>query len=736
MPDVNPASFFISLWRGKHHKTTNMESNPQLELAYDFLEHTGVNVFLTGKAGTGKTTFLRRLKERSPKRMVVVAPTGVAAINAGGVTIHSFFQLPFGPYVPGAASQFSTEGASRYSHKFSREKINIIRSINLLVIDEISMVRADLLDAVDDVLRRYRERDKPFGGVQLLLIGDLQQLAPVVKEDEWELLKRHYESAYFFHSKALAATNYVAIELKHVYRQQDMRFLELLNRIRENRLDVSTLAALNSRHVPNFHPADEEGYITLTTHNRQADNINDLKLAQLSTRAYSYKAEVKGNFPSPYPTDEILTLKRGAQVMFVKNDSSSEKRYYNGKIGIVTLLADDCIEVVGKEDNIKIRVGQEEWTSSKYTLDETTGDIQETVEGTFRQFPLKTAWAITIHKSQGLTFERVIVDANAAFAHGQVYVALSRCKTFEGLVLSTPLNARAMIKDASVENFVAQMEENEPGETVLKNARQQYFRELLLEQFDYAPLKRGLRYLYRLFSENLRQLYPELTERYRIADGQLDTELLSVSSRFHQQLEGLMKEGEIWESNPLLAERVTKGAAYFLEHTQNIFQPLLEESLPEIDNKEVRKQVEHAMARLKSDVSVKLATLRAIRQGFCVTDYLRAKAKAQIEKSHPKTKSTKSSSEKITVSSDIRHPKLYNRLRTWRNREAERQKLPAYTIMQQKALLGIANTLPSSSRELLAIPGIGKRIVERYGAAILDLVDEYRLLSSRPDENG
>lgn len=415
--------------------------------------------------------------------------------------------------------------------------------------------------------------------------------------------------------------------------------------------------------------------------------------------------------------------------MFVKNDSSPEKRYYNGKIGIVTLLDDDHIEVTGKEDNVRIRVGREEWTNTKYTLDETTGDIQESEEGTFRQFPLKTAWAITIHKSQGLTFERIIVDANAAFAHGQVYVALSRCKTFEGLVLSSPLTAKALINDDSVERFIEDIEQNEPGQDFLQEARQQYFRELLLEQFDFLPLKRRFLYLYRLYSEQLRQLYPELIERRKAEATRMDAELWDVSTRFRQQLEKLMAPGKVWENDPFIAERTTKGAAYFSERTQDIFQPLLAEELPEIDNKEVRKQMEKALENLKKEILVKLETLQAVRQAFNVTAYLQAKAKAQIEKQQS-GKKTKNTTTKTTVSSDIRHPQLYARLRTWRNREAERLKLPVYTILQQKALLGIANTLPTSSRELLAIPGIGKKIAERYGTALLDLVDEYRLNSN------
>ena len=593
-----------------------MESNPQLELAYDFLEYTGVNVFLTGKAGTGKTTFLRELKRRSPKRMIVVAPTGVAAINAGGVTIHSFFQLPFGPYVPGSSDTVERGEKLQYTHKFNREKINIIKTIDLLVIDEISMVRADLLDAVDDMLRRYRSKNEPFGGVQLLLIGDLQQLAPVVKEDEWALLKQHYASAFFFHSKALAATRYVAIELKHVYRQQDREFLDLLNRVRENRVDAVVLEMLNRRYVPDFKPSDDEGYITLTTHNHQAQRINDVKMAELSTRAYSFKAEVKDNFPTySYPTEETLVLKQGAQVMFVKNDSSPEKRYYNGKIGKITAINDRSIEVVGKEDGLKIQVTPEEWTNTRYTLDEETREITETVEGTFKQYPLKTAWAITIHKSQGLTFERAIVDANAAFAHGQVYVALSRCKTFEGLVLSSPVTVRSLVSDGAIDEFVREAEQKEPNKEELQQARQSYFRELLLEQFDYETIRWRLHYLYRVLDEQLRRLYPDWVERYRVAGAKCAEELLAVAERFQNQLERLMQEEGNYEADPVIADRVKKGAEYFREHTMSIFGKFLEEAIPEIDNKEVRKLVEQNMERFRGEVNLKLESDR--ERFFC-----------------------------------------------------------------------------------------------------------------------
>lgn len=340
-----------------------MEQNPELSLAWQFIENTGTHLFLTGKAGTGKTTFLRQLKSGSPKRMVVLAPTGIAAINAGGVTIHSFFPVTFCPLRAPILRSVRTVRLST-GFRFGKEKLNIMRSIDLLVIDEISMVRADLLDAIDDVLRRFRDRSKPFGGVQLLMIGDLQQLAPVIKDEEWQMLNRYYDTPYFFSSRALRQSEYCIIELKKVYRQSDTHFLDMLNRIRENRCDKTLLDELNCRYIPNFNPAKEEGYIQLTTHNYQAQRINEYELAQLPGHSFTFRAQIDGKFPEySYPTDEVLELKRGAQIMFVKNDSSGEHRYYNGMIGEVVNVSALGIEVRSKGSEDVFMLQEEEWTS-------------------------------------------------------------------------------------------------------------------------------------------------------------------------------------------------------------------------------------------------------------------------------------------------------------------------------------------------------------------------------------
>lgn len=383
-------------------------SNPELDLAFDYVRNTNRNIFLTGRAGTGKTTFLSKIKEEGWKRTAVTAPTGVAAINAGGMTLHSIFQLPFGLHLPGASRD-----ANNNTRRFSRDKISLIRSLELLIIDEISMVRADLLDAVDDVLRLYRDDAKPFGGVQLLMIGDLYQLPPVVKQEDWEVLRHHYQTPYFFGSLALQKTDMVVLELKQIFRQTDGRFIELLNKVRHNRIDASVLEMLNSRYIEDFQPGAKDAFITLTSHNASAYELNYRRLESIGGRLHTFKATIEGDFPEmAYPTEATLELKKGAQVMFVKNDASEEKRFFNGKIGEITGFRRDEITVRCKDEPGEITVTPAEWHNIRYSLDEETKEVKENLLGTFTQYPLKLAWAITIHKSQGLTFDRAIIRSD------------------------------------------------------------------------------------------------------------------------------------------------------------------------------------------------------------------------------------------------------------------------------------------------------------------------------------
>lgn len=702
--------------------------NPQLDLAWKFLEQTGANIFLTGRAGTGKTTFLRELRQRSPKRMIVVAPTGVAAINAGGVTVHSFFQLPFGPYIP--AMQQGEGG--RLKMNFNREKIAIIRSLDLLVIDEISMVRADMLDAVNDVLQRYRDRSKPFGGVQLLMIGDLQQLAPVVKPQEWELIRDHYASPYFFDSRALRSTTYITLELRHIYRQSDGGFIDILNRVRDNAVDPDTLAKLNSRYIAGFEPDDEAGYITLTSHNDTARAINERKLRSLDAPSFTFSCQVEGNFPEYlYPNDSELTLKKGAQVMFVKNDVSGQHRYFNGKIGRVTAIGESKIEVTLDDAAEPVDVGIDEWTNVKYTIDPQTQEITEAVEGVFRQFPLKPAWAITIHKSQGLTFERAIIDAAESFSHGQVYVALSRCRSFEGLVLRTPLQGRSIIDDATIRAFNKNLEENQPDETVLSAQRWQYYRSLLFDMFDFVPLRIRLLVVRKVLGEHLGRLYPKLTEAWNDMLDRFAAEIVAVSERFQTQLDDILASAPDAERNPRLTERITKAQAYFLARCRELVEPVVEQSDVVVDNKEVRKQLTGALKKLREVLAVKLAVLGMDNSGgFTIHNYLDTRAKATLDEPKAKpAKGAKGSKREKTVaeehSGDVENAGLFALLRVWRRETAAREHVPAYVVMHQAALLAVCRALPRSGRELSGIKGIGKVFVAKYGEEVLAIVRDW-----------
>jgi hypothetical protein len=677
---------------------------------------------LTGKAGTGKTTFLHQIRENSPKRMIVVAPTGVAAINAKGVTIHSFFQLSFAPFVPG------TKPVSEF-FRFSRDKINILRSFDLLVIDEVSMVRADLLDAVDYVLRHFRRNELPFGGVQLLMIGDLQQLAPVVKEEEWNLLKDHYETPFFFDSQALRKTSYLCVELKTVFRQTEEVFINMLNRIRENKIDHALLQELNKRYQPDFNPDNDEGYIVLTTHNYQAQRINTEKLEKIKDRSYVYEAKITGNFPEySFPTDEKLELKKGAQIMFVKNDLSSEKRYYNGKIAVITRIGENLIEAQGKEDTEPIVVEKTVWSNMKYTIDSETKELIEDEEGTFEQYPLKTAWAITVHKSQGLTFDKAVIDARASFAHGQVYVALSRCRTLSGLVLSSPISADSVIRSNNIDDFVRNAGKKEPNELQFKNLRKAYFKKMLFEQFSFFGMLSRFNSVHRLLKEHFQNLYPELINQYKQNDERFRNEILNISEQFQKQLEHLLSKTENSEEEVFIQERIKKAATYFIEKV-SFLKELLNKTAVETDNKEVKKKINNALDLFQTEIRQKHETLQVCLTQFTVPAYLSAKSKAAIEwelpKQKKKEKTAKDATKKIVASEDILHPELYEEIRAWRLMLAQEHNVPTYIILSQMALHGIANSLPKNSEELIKIQGVGKVTVEKYGEELLEMVREF-----------
>ncbi|MBR6732286.1 MAG: helix-turn-helix domain-containing protein [Bacteroidales bacterium] len=621
-----------------------MEGNNELKTAWDFVENTGKSVFLTGKAGTGKTTFLRRVVEESRKRTVVVAPTGIAAINAGGVTIHSFFQLPLHPFIPGAKIE------SKFA--FSKEKRSIIKTIDLLIIDEISMVRCDLLDAIDSVLRRFRNRFKPFGGVQLLMIGDLQQLTPVITDEEFQLLAPYYPTPYFFGSRALSQIDYVTIELKEVYRQQDEEFISILNAVRGGRPSPDVIRALNSRYDPGFIPSADEGYIRLTTHNHIANSYNEQQIGMIDEPVHCFDAEIEGNFPEySYPTEARLELKVGAQVMFVKNDPSAERRYFNGKIGVVTDFYEEYILVQCPGDDEKIAVEPLEWENCRYVINEQTQEMETEVQGIFRQYPLRLAWAITIHKSQGLTFDKAIIDAASSFASGQVYVALSRCRTLGGMVLATPLRQDAVITDQRVDDYIGGQEEAAlRSVSRLESIKEEYYKELLGQLFDFKELASLQKRMLGICTEFPSGTVVGLAQKHNDILNSLNGTVVPVGSKW-QKIIAQKPYAEV--CSPEFCARVRNGCSYFLSELEGMYGDFLDKTKDiKAENKDLIKRYGNAWNDLDMELSGMKILLKAMSVvPFSTENYLRERQVAVFEASGfvPKELKTRKASKKTAA---------------------------------------------------------------------------------------
>lgn len=649
-----------------------MQINRELALARRIVEQTGSNLFLTGKAGTGKTTFLRRLQEDSGKRMVVLAPTGVAAINAGGMTIHSFFQLPFSPYIPGRGFAAKEKGFMR----MSKEKRRMIASLDLIVIDEISMVRPDTLDGIDSILRRLRGNESPFGGVQLLLIGDLRQLAPVVGRGEGEMLKEHYPSFYFFDSHALRKAGFIAVELKHIYRQQNPEFISLLNAIRDGHAGDDVLKRLNARFRP-MTDENEKDTIRLTTHNRMADEINARNLMELKGATVTYRAEVTGKFPdSSFPANPDLTLKPGARVMFIKNDTGASRRYYNGLIGTVSELGTDSVTVI-PDDKALLPIEAERvvWENTSYSVDEETKEISQRVEGRFSQIPLRLAWAITIHKSQGLTFERAIIDACHSFAPGQLYVALSRCRSLEGMVLGSPLHRESVIVDPLVNGFIEETQRNMPDDAMVDHMRDEYYRALLAELFNFRPFVNAFADFRHAVEEFVAPMHPELYRRYKDATESLRDKIDSVGQRFIGLYATRPVNSESVATDEAFMEKIRNGCRYFLEQLSPLLD-LLNETPLSLDNAMMQKRLDNAADTLILETAIKKTILTGLlTDTFTPETYMKYKAhgvlaasetswKAQEQK---KAKKTKKEIKKKEIKE--KKPKGYSQresLRMWR----------------------------------------------------------------------
>lgn len=697
------------------------------DLAYKFVTETNLNVFLTGKAGTGKTTFLKYLREKSHKNIVVAAPTGVAAINAGGVTLHSLFQLPFVPFIPGKTKYENTlTGHSLLSQiKINTQKRKILKNMDLLVIDEVSMVASNTLDAIDIILKGVRKNYlAPFGGVQVLFIGDMYQLPPVVRSQDWAYLKSFYPSVFFFDSNVLRDYPPVMVELTTIFRQKGGTFVDILNGVRNNKLTEDLYNTLNDRLIPDFKM--EEGYIMLSTHNAQADEINQGKLDEIEQKQYSFSATIKGDFPeSMYPVDAEMVLKEGAQVMFTKNDVE-DRKYFNGKIGRVVELNNNEILVLSEGDDEVISVQKDIWRNVNYKVDPVTREIEEEELGTFSQYPLRLAWAITIHKSQGLTFDKLVVDAERAFASGQVYVALSRCRSLEGLVLTTPISKKFL--GASNELLCWELQHNKPEEleNKLENSRVEYIRQELLIAFEWSALVQDTNDIV-VGTEKQTKKLPQEDGIYA---RELQKEAISfnnVAKSFQSNLHKIITHPDFVDDDTELKKRLKDAADYFLDKLID-FQEKVYQHPFEINTKVGAIELDEPIEELLLFLHDTIHRLQYFQKGnFDLSEYLESgklnpkllrKAKsAYIEK--------KSGSKNLTPAKDIPNLGLYQLIAGFRKEIAEKSRVPVYKIFSNQAIILICKKLPKTEEELLQVKGFGPVKVRQYGKEILSFVNAY-----------
>ena len=694
-------------------KNIIIERNEVFELAFGFVTETSENIFLTGKAGTGKTTFLKYLKEHCAKNIVVAAPTGVAAINAGGVTLHSLFQLPFHPFLPTHNHKDDLLGKL----KFTRQRQQLLRKMELLVIDEISMVRADVMDAIDCILRSVRRNHSaPFGGVQLLCIGDLYQLPPVAQNHEWSILQEYYASPFFFDSMVIREQMPVLIELDKIFRQKEDSFVRLLNKVRNNAMDEDDFEDLHMRYHPGFRPERDENFITLTSHNKQADLINTTELERLFGAPFSYKADVEGDFPeNMYPVEASLVLKEGAQVMFLKNDNV-QKRYFNGKIGVVKSLDENIIVDC---DGVDIVVAKETWENTRYTLNRTDGKLEQESLGSFSQYPLRLAWAITIHKSQGLTFEKVMIDAGAAFSSGQVYVALSRCTGLEGIVLLSKIPAAAIYSNEHVVKGQQALTHRGSLAERFAGARQVFTQQLLEEIFSFTEISNALSHLLYNLKKQSDKFSPSGIEWAMEFNQQFLGER-AVGLKFIGHIAAMMKEEGVIERNGPLQKRISDAANHFEIRLAGLLSQVKSHPLL-TEHKEAADLVNEALQETALAIYTAHYFVAYCKQPFEIVSFLKHKLNFALPRFNI---SSYASGKKQTIT-DTDNMELFETLKRWRDMACKESGLPIYMVANLQSLKELSTYLPLNKKDLMKIGGFGKAKTEKYGDEILEAIESY-----------
>lgn len=686
--------------------------DPDNQLLLDFLATTNQPVFLTGKAGTGKTTLLRKIRDTTKKNFAIVAPTAVAAINAGGVTLHSFFQIPFGPLVPVVDENTDT------NFKYSDEKTRLLRCLDLLIIDEISMVRVDIIDFIDRTLKRVKGSNRPFGGVQVLMIGDLYQLSPIF-HDAWHILGAYYSSPYFFDSLIFRSTPMLTFTLDKVYRQSDPVFLDILNGMRENTIDAGLLEKLNERYDPSLDQEWKDDYITLTTHNQLVNEINQGCLEKLEGDIFEFDAEVNGDFPKDaYPTDEKLQLKLGAQVIFIKNDSSGKRQYYNGKAAKITAINQDSIKVSFSSDGKEIEVEKEIWQNVKYSLSAEENKIDETSTGSFSQYPFKLAWAITVHKSQGLTFDHAIVDVSTAFTHGQAYVALSRCRSLEGLILKSPVAPENIITDAKVISFTKTSYQDKPTAALLERYSQQYAWGLINELLDFSLVAKDWEKLGRskLIDKDEKNAFLSIYEQ---GNQIFQNEIFKVARNFIAKEFSKISTAENPANETAFMERLQKASDYFVPKLEQLIALTARIVAINFYNDTHSDKLLTLLNEVKDALQIKLALFKISWNPFSIKDYINTLHAASNKQ--PEKKPVKSS----IKPKEISNPQVYKNLIEWRKTIAQQRGTQDYAVLSDLALLSIAERMPRTTDQLAALKSVGVGNAKELGQQITRIVNAH-----------
>ena len=684
------------------------------DFAKDIILNTDTTLFVTGRAGTGKTTLLRYVAESSQKNTVVVAPTGIAAINAGGVTIHSFFKLPFAPFIPSVIEAKKLIAGQKMRAEFR----SVIRSVDMIIIDEVSMLRADILDAIDVVLRHYRNSKLPFGGVQMVFFGDMYQLPPVCVNDEWFILKDYYTTPYFFSAKVFEKQEFVCLELDKIFRQRDEDFVEILNQVRNNNISKENFNRLNDRYNPDFDLENNQDVVVLTTHNAVSDDINESRLIDIDSKTFIFDAAIKGDFPEYlYPVEQQIVLKKGARVMFTANDHiNPERLYYNGKMGTVVELEDNNVYVTCDGEDDPIQVNYETWENNTFSYNRKENSVDVKTIGTFTQLPLRLAWAITIHKSQGLTFQKVAIDAANSFTSGQVYVALSRCTSLDGIVLLSPINSNSIMVDSRIQRFSKNNFNEDLLPDFVNRKKRDTLCNMLIKLFSFNLLEVSvldLKGYVTEFRADFSDYTPEMVENIL----SIVQDLSDVGTRFAVQLRKITNANDF----SLLNSRVNDAKKYFLQRLETL-EKAMDITNVSTKKKERANKFSKFLNEVNKNLQETLFFLKNLDDDISVEQFYMLRHEFVVEKvNYNVYEEEKEDANEQTVDSEL-IAVIYSKLMAWRNNLAKELDIPSYLIFKKDTIMEMAQKMPDTKDKLLKINGVGKVKAGKYGQECIDII--------------